>query len=154
MPKLPFNGHNSHYRDYLTLPVKDVWGILMRRDSPLAVKESIRAEDLWDKPLILSRGVAKGTILLNWLKKELSELNVVGTHSLVYNSALMTEEGMGYTLTLDKLVNTSGDSPLCFRPLEPRMETEVYLVWKKYQMFSKAAALFLARLRQMVEAEE
>ena len=137
--------------DYLTLPVKDVWGILMRRDSPLAVKDSIRAEDLWDKPLILSRGVAKGTILLNWLKKELSELNVVGTHSLVYNSALMTEEGMGYTLTLDKLVNTSGDSPLCFRPLAPRMETEIYLVWKKYQMFSKAAALFLARLRQMVE---
>ena len=31
------------------------------------------------------------------------------------------------------------------------METEIYLVWKKYQMFSKAAALFLARLRQMVE---
>ena len=61
---------------------------------------------------------------------------------------------MGYTLTLDKLVNTSGDSPLCFRPLEPRMETEVYLVWKKYLMFSKAAALFLARLRQMVEPEE
>ena len=60
---------------------------------------------------------------------------------------------MGYTLTLDKLVNTSGDSPLCFRPLEPRMETEIYLVWKKYQMFSKAAALFLAHLRQMVETE-
>ena len=64
------------------------------------------------------------------------------------------EEGMGYTLTLDKLVSTSGESPLCFRPLEPRMETEIYLVWKKYQMFSKAAALFLARLCQMVEIEE
>ena len=134
--------------DYLTFPMKDVWGILMRRDSPLAVKDSIRAEDLWDKPLILSRGVTKGAALLSWLKKELPELNVVGTHSLVYNSALMTEEGMGYTLTLDKLVNTSGDNPLCFRPLEPRMETEVYFVWKKYQIFSKAAALFLARLRQ------
>ena len=60
---------------------------------------------------------------------------------------------MGYTLTLDKLVNTFGDSPLCFRPLEPWMETEIYFVWKN-QMFSKAAALFLARLRQMIETEE
>ena len=69
--------------------------------------------------------------------KQLSELNVVGTHSLVYNSALMTVEGMGYTLTLDNLVNTSGDSPLCFRPLDPRMETEVYLVWKWTRDFLK-----------------
>ena len=139
--------------DYLTLPMRDTWGILMRRDAPLAARDSVRAEELWDKPLILSRGVAKGNVLIRWLKRELSELNVVGTHSLVYNSALMTEEGMGYTLTLDKLVNTSGDSPLCFRPLEPRLETEIYVVWKKYQVFSKAAELFLAQLRQLIERE-
>ena len=69
--------------------------------------------------MILSRGVAQGAMLLRWLKKELSELNAVGVHSLVYNSALMTEEGMGYTLTLDRLVNTSGDGPLYFRPWSP-----------------------------------
>ena len=37
---------------YLELPMKDTWGILMRRDSPLAQQERILPQDLWDKPLI------------------------------------------------------------------------------------------------------
>ena len=136
--------------DFLTLPVKDVWGVLMRRDAPLALRESIRAEDLWDKPLILSRQVTSGDLLFRWLRKEPSELNVAAYYSLAYNSSLMTEEGLGYTLMLDKLINTSVDSELCFRLLEPRLEIESHVLWKKYQVFSKAAELFLARLRQMI----
>ena len=137
--------------DFLTLPVKDAWGVLMRRDAPLARRETIRAEDLWDKPLILSRQVTSGDQLFRWLRKEPSELNVAAYYSPVYNSSLMTEEGLGYTLMLDKLINTSIDSELCFRLLEPRLEMESHVLWKKYQVFSKAAELFLARLRQTVE---
>ncbi len=40
--------------DYIRLPLKDTWGILMRKDSSPADKDSIIAEDLWDKPLIIS----------------------------------------------------------------------------------------------------
>ena len=65
---------------------------------------------------------------------------------------LMTEEGLGYTLTLDGLINTAGDSPLCFRPLEPRPELEANLVWKKYQSFSRAAELFLKELKGLFSA--
>ena len=137
--------------DVLTLPVKDTWGILMSKDAPLAEKEVIRAEDLWDKPLIVSRQSNSRDRISQWLKKEPSELNIAAYYSLIYNASLMTEEGMGYTLALDKLINVSGDSGLCFRPIEPQLEVDVHLVWKKYQVFSKAAVLFLARLRQMVE---
>lgn len=55
----------------------------------------------------------------------------------------MVDEGFGYALCLDKLLNTSGDSRLCFRPLSPRYEAKLDLVWKKYQVFSKAAEKFL-----------
>lgn len=43
---------------------------------------------------------------------------------------------MGYAFTLDKLVNTTG-SGLCFRPLHPKLELGMYLVWKKSQIFSR-----------------
>lgn len=137
--------------DCLALPVKDTWGVLTRRDSSLAEGESVRAEDLWDKPLILSRQVTSGSQLFRWLKKEPAELNVAAYYNLAYNSSLMAAEGLGCALILDKLIHLSGDSELCFRPLEPRLEIEIHLVWKKHQVFSKAAELFLAQLRKIIE---
>lgn len=137
---------------YMELPMQDVWGVLMQRSSPLAGKETVTPQDLWDKPLILSRQMGNKSGLYRWPQKEPAELHTVATYNLIYNASLMVDEGMGYAFTLDKLVNTRG-SNLCFRPLEPRMELGMCLVWKKYQVFSKAAELFLSRLRQQVETK-
>ena len=130
----------------MELPMKDTWGVLMRRDSPLAQRETVSPRDLWDKPLILSRQVDNKSGLYRWLRKEPSELHTVATYNLIYNASLMVDEGMGYAFTLDKLVNTTG-SNLCFRPLKPKMELGMYLVWKKSQLFSRAAELFLEQLQ-------
>ena len=134
---------------YLELPMKDTWGVLMRRDSPLAGQDAVSPRDLWDKPLILSRQVDNKSGLYRWLRKEPAELHTVATYNLIYNASLMVDEGMGYAFTLDKLVNTTG-SDLCFRPLQPRLELGMYLVWKKSQIFSKAAELFLERLQEQL----
>lgn len=136
---------------YLELPMKDIWGVLMRRDSPLAQQNHVFPRDLWDKPLILSRQVDNKSGLYRWLGKEPSELHTVATYNLIYNASLMVDEGMGYAFTLDKLVNTTG-SALCFRPLKPKMELGMYLVWKKSQIFSKAAELFLECLQENLAA--
>lgn len=132
--------------DYMKLPMKDTWGVLMRRDCPLAQKETLSPSDLWEVPLILSRQVENKTELYRWLQKQPEELRCVATYNLIYNASLMVEEGMGYAFTLDKLVNTAGTN-LCFRPLMPKLELGMYLVWKKSQRFSKAAELFLESLR-------
>ena len=133
--------------NYVELPMKDIWGVLMRRDSPLALQDTVSPRDLWDKPLILSRQVDNKSGLYRWLRKEPSELRTVATYNLIYNASLMVDEGIGYAFTLDKLVNTTG-SALCFRPLEPKLELGMYLVWKKSQIFSKAAELFLEYLQK------
>lgn len=127
--------------------MKDVWGVLMQRSSPLAEKDSVTPEDLWDKPLILSRQSGNKSDLYRWLKKEPSELWTVATYNLIYNASLMVDEGMGYAFTLDKLVNTTG-SNLCFRPLNPELKLGMYLVWKKYQLFSRASGLFFSYIQE------
>ena len=132
---------------YMELPMKDTWGVLMRRDSPLAEKTAVSPEDLRDKPLILSRQVDNKSGLYRWLGKEPEDLHTVATYNLIYNASLMVDEGMGYAFTLNKLVNTRG-SNLCFRPLEPGFTLGMYLVWKKSQRFSKAAELFLEGLKE------
>lgn len=128
--------------NHIHLPVEDTWGLLMPKDCPLAKNDVITPEDLSDVPLITS-SQSIGNDFLSWLGKEIDTLNIVSTYNLIYNASLMVDEGFGYALCLDKLLNTSGDSRLCFRPLSPRYEAKLDLVWKKYQVFSKAAEKFL-----------
>lgn len=139
--------HDVTRYDYLRLPAVDTWGVLMRRDSPLAAKDAVVAEDLWNLPLISSRQALEGGQLSSWLRIETANLRLVGTYNLLFNAALMVEAGTGYALCLDGIINTTG-SGLCFRPLNPRLKSNVDLAWKKYQVFSKPAELLLARVRE------
>lgn len=137
--------------DYLNLPEKDSWGVIMRQDSPLAEKEYIEKEDLLKLPLICSRQVVQlkgyGNQFAEWFGEDYKKLNIVTTFNLIYNATIMVETGMGYAITIDKLINTK-DSSLCFRPLKPKLESRLNIIWKKYQVFSPAAELFLQRLRE------
>ena len=133
--------------DYLRLPQKDLWGVLMRKDSPLADKKTICAEDLWNKPLIVSHQTSINTEMFRWLRADISKLNIVATYDLIYNAAQFVKKGFGYVITLDRLINTTGDSNLCFKPLFPTLEAELYIVWKKYQVLSRASSTFLRQMQ-------
>lgn len=137
----------SKYRAW-PLPVKDTWGLLLRQDAPLAERDFITAEDLAELPLIISRRIKDSKSLETWLGRGFDSLNVVSTYSLLYNASLMVEDGLGYALCLDGIINTSGDSALCFRPLCPAVKAGMSVVWKKHQVFSGAAEKFLELLRQ------
>ena len=138
--------------DYLDLPARDRWGVIMRKDSPLAEKEAIEKNELLEIPLLCSRQVVGSRHSENkfaeWFGTDYEKLNIVATYNLMYNAAILVEAGVGYALTLDKLANTSEDSVLCFRPLRPELESVLNVVWKKYQVFSPAAELFLKTLKE------
>lgn len=139
--------------DYMRLPFTDTWGVLMPADNLLAEREYITPEDLWDKPLIRSQQSMGKSIIADWFKKSEEELNVVATYNLIYNASLLVEEGVGYAVGLNKIINTTG-SNLCFRPLFPKLESHLDIAWKKYQVFPKCAEIFLKRLQKIVEEEK
>ena len=137
--------------DYMRLPISDIWGVLMRKDAPLAEKDVICAEDLWDKPLIVSHQTSISSDMMAWLQRDVSKLNIVMTYDLIFNASLFVKKGIGYAITLDKIINTTGDSELCFRPLSPTLEAGLCIVWKKYQVFSRASKEFLRLLKNEQE---
>lgn len=137
--------------NFIRLPMKDIWGVLMHYKSPLADRKVICAEDLWDKPLILSHQAALNPEMMSWLKTDVSKLNIVATYDLLYNAAQFVRKGFGYVIALDKIINTMGESSLCFRPLSPTLEAELCIVWKKYQILSKASNTFLQQLQLTLE---
>ena len=134
--------------DNIELPQKDTWGVIMRKDSPLAKKKEIELKDLKNLPLIASRQMtpkySAGSGFLDWFGSEFENLNITATYNLIFNAGIMVEAGIGYAITLDKLINTSGN--LRFRPLKPKLESGLDIVWKKNQIFSPAARLFLEKL--------
>lgn len=132
------------------VPVRDTWGVLMRKDSPLAEKDSIRPQDLQNEPLIISAQKTDAWPMSDWFGQDMSKLNVVATYNLVFNASLLVEEGLGYAVCFDKLINVSGNSSLCFRPLSPKMEAQASIIWKRYQVFSKAADCFLRELEDVL----
>ncbi len=139
--------------DFIKLPTKDRWGLLMRRDHPLAEKSRIQPEDLQGLPLIASRQSLAHNELSGWLGKQYESLNIVTTYNLLYNASLMVEEKVGCALCLDHIIPEYENSPLCFRPLQPQIEVGLDIVWKKYQVFTKPATLFLNVLQEEIKTQ-
>ena len=137
--------------EHVALPENDVWGVITRKTSALASRRTLRRRDLLGEPLLLSRQAIRRTssrnTFLEWFGEDFAELDVVGTFNLVYNAAILAESGIGHVITLAGLVDISEDSALCFRLLEPRLETALNIVWKRQQIFSPAAEVFLRKIR-------
>ena len=138
---------NPRY-DYQKLPLYESWGVLMRKDSPFANQESITFEELSALPVIMPSQTSNSNRIATFWPDAMTSPNIVASYNLIYNAGLMVEAGMGYALCIDDLINTEGDHPLTFVPLTPTLQSNVYLFTKKYQVFSKAAKLFLDRLQE------
>lgn len=136
--------------DYIKIPYTDTWGVLMRDDCPLAALDTIRPENIKNEPIFLAQQQISANVLSGWFKKYYRNLNIIGTFNLITTPAMIVESGLGYVFTFQNLINTTGDSRLCFKPLEPNFETGFYLVWKKYQIFTKPAELFLDEVQHIM----
>lgn len=133
--------------NHIEIPGADIWGLAIRKDHPLAEKREIVFADLTEVDLICSEQGMKFDIA-RWCGENADQLNLSGTINLCYNGGVFVEEGLGGMLTFDRLVNTGDDSKLCFRPLSPRLETKMYIIWKKYQVFTPIAELLLDELKK------
>ncbi|WP_288156796.1 LysR family transcriptional regulator [uncultured Sharpea sp.] len=111
--------------NHLRLPLSHQWVVMMKKDDSLSCKESITFEDI--------------------------KLNIISSYTLLYNASLMVEEGLGYAICFDKLINTTGNSLLTYRPLTPSVNVENYFIWKKYQVLTKASQCFLDLVQETIK---
>ena len=125
--------------DSLQLPSPDVWGVILRRDDPLADKKFFTVEDLLNLPLILSREAMREEYPA-WFGNAFEKFHVVATYNLLYNAAIMAREGLGYPISIDGLVN---DDTLCFRRLEPELKSTLRFIWRKDKLLTPQAQALL-----------
>ena len=133
--------------NYLEIPETDVWGAVMRKDHPLAGKSMITADDLSGVDIICSEQSMREDIP-RWCGEKVDAFHYVGSTNLAYNGSVFVKEGFGIMLAFDHLVDTGADSGLCFRPLNPSLENRMYIIWKKYQVFTPIAERLLDALKE------
>lgn len=133
--------------EFARLNYREVWGILAPKDSHLAKLNTVKPDDIINLPLLTTRRAIVQNEIANWFGEEYEHLDIVATYNLIYNAAIMVEEGIGYAICLEKLVNITANSNLCFIPFEPRLETGTVVVWKKHQIFSPATAKFIEKIK-------
>lgn len=136
--------------EFIRMPQKEKWGILVRKDSELAAKESINPEDLTSVPLIMVKRELVKNELASWFGDYYEGLQIAATYNLILNAAAMVERGIGIALCFDLGVAFYED--LCFVPLTPTLETGSVLVWKKNQTLGMATSQFMSFLKNAFQA--
>lgn len=132
--------------NYLPMQTEDTWGVILRRDDPLAENEAFTISMLKELPLICSRQWVDYE-LPQWFGSDTNDVNITATYNLPYNGAVMAKAGIGYAMMLDKLVQTDENSELIFRPLLDVPKAEMYIIWRKYQAFTPVSQLLVKALR-------
>ena len=129
--------------DSIMLPNSDKWGVIMRSDDDLARKKFITPKDLRGRKLLFSHQAKSQGEFSEWLGYSIDELDIIGTHNLVYNASIMVREGLGVLVTIEGIIGTECDSGLRFVELKPEIRAGLILGWKMGAVFSKAANKFL-----------
>ena len=135
--------------DYLRLPAKETWGLLMSADHPLAREKSITRKQLKGQPLVVTSRTALRGEIEEWLRCPISELDIVATMNLINNAAPLAERGLACVLTIEGAVDTFDPARFAFRPLTPELSFTSVLAWKKLSPYSGAAGKFLEYIKSI-----
>ena len=79
-------------------------------------------------------------------------VQIAAQYNLLYNGSVMASEGMGYCICIDRLINVTGDSNMCFKPFDPPIEAGSSFIWKRNAVFSRAAERYLLEFIENMKA--
>lgn len=133
--------------DFIRLPVKERWVVLMRPDTPLAGKESVTAEDLARLPLSLPRRMRVQGELASWFGDRYENLSVRFHSNLSTNAAMMVRSGLAYAIVIEGAVPFWDQTKVTYRPLSPELAATSVLAWKRGQPFSPAVTKFISHAK-------
>lgn len=136
--------------EYLPLPDTSIWGVLMKKDSPFSSMNAIKKEHLLQMPLILHRRIGLQQMIADWAQTDLRSLHITATYNVLHGSPVpFVENNIGYFLTTRDLLAPKLDDSVVFKPLEPALKKQSNLVWKRKNILSNPAKVFLEIVRQM-----
>lgn len=129
--------------DFIRMPFKERWGVLVRKDSKIAHKSTVTPKDLSGLPLLMAKRELVRSELASWFGDYYQNLDVLFISNLSTNGAVMVNQGLAYSLVIEGAVPFWDSSKVIYRPLCPQLYATSVLAWKRGQPFSMAATKFI-----------
>lgn len=129
--------------NYLVLPTKDAWGVLMRSADPLAKKGALTREALYKLPLIIPHRNLVRDELTDILKIAPSKLNILVESNLSSNALQLVKYGHYYLLGIKGVYELHNDPEITFLPFSPLKQTGHVLAWRKNALLSPVTQKFI-----------
>ena len=126
--------------EFVRIPIKEEFGLFVRKDSPLTSKEYITPEDLLNLPIISPKRNLVQNEISSWFGDYAEEINIISTYNLMYNATIMIEKNLGVLIGIKLDVKYKD---LSFIPLKPKIELGSVLAWKKSERFSPVIKEFI-----------
>lgn len=125
--------------EFISMPIKEQWGALVREDSSLASREYVTPDDLTGLPLISTISDIAQSNIGKWLGSRLGEVDIIAKGNLLYNEALLAQSNIGAVIAIKLNCRYDG---LRFVPFRPVLESTTAVAWKKEQVFSSVTSTF------------
>lgn len=133
--------------EFVRMPLKEQWAIMVKEDSPLAQKEFVTPRDLIGIPIIhVYRRSVKETVA-DWFGSLYENIEIAATYNLVRNAVNMVKNGVGAAICYVLEDHYEGVKTI---PLYPALEVGAVLAWKKEQPTSAAAAGFVEEVKKCI----
>lgn len=140
--------------DFISLPIKEELGILMRSDDAMAASEYIRPIDLRNKPLIVASHNAAKKQIEKWFARYKNTMNIAFEINLPTSSAVLVGDGLGYAFLVSGAVEYWNPKLFACKPLNPPIEYTSVLAWKKSQPHNLAVETFIEFCQKWFEELE
>ncbi|WP_295746679.1 LysR family transcriptional regulator [uncultured Limosilactobacillus sp.] len=132
--------------NYLVLPVKEEWGVIMRADDPLANRQWLNRHDIYQLPLVVSRrGIVRDEIS-DVLRLDQAKLHIRMTINLPGNAMQLIKGGNYYALAIKGVYDNAHDADLAFVPIRPRKSTGHVMVWQKNRQLTDTTTAFIQKV--------
>jgi DNA-binding transcriptional LysR family regulator len=137
--------------DFLRLPNKERWGVLMRKEDMLAREEYVSLDEIMKMPLIIPKRLVIQNEIANWVGDAYDHLHIYATYNLLSGVATLVENNLGYAVCIQDVAKTLEKDTMCFRPFIPERTVNGVLVWKKNQVLNTATARFLQTAKEIFQ---
>lgn len=133
--------------EFVRMPAREQWAVMVKEDSPLAQKEFVTPQDLVGVPLIFVHRRSVKNEIANWFGRYYDKLEIVATYNLVLNAVSMVQNGVGTAICF---VADNVFPGVKLIPLYPKLDTGAVLAWKKEQPSSAALVQFVEEIKKCI----